>query len=106
MKISKIIKFLSFTIIIVFFCSYFIERTGYYEYKLQNRRILTEEEMQKFENDIKEGKEVDINDYLSNTNIDYSNNLTKTTSNISLKLNKYLKNILVNGLDIFDVLFK
>lgn len=62
--------------------------------------------MTKFENDIKEGKDVDLEDYLSNTNIDYSNNLTKTTSNISIKLNKYLRNILVNGFDIFDGLFK
>ena len=95
-----------FTIVVVFFCTYFMEKTGYYEYKLQNKKILTENEMLKFENDVREGKDVTLEDYLSNTNVDYSNNLTKTTSNISIKLNKYLKNILVNGFDIFDALFK
>jgi len=106
LKLNKLIKVTSFFIIVIFFCTYFIEKTGYYEYKLQNRKILTEKEMEKFENDIKEGKEVDIKDYLNSTNIDYSNKLTRTTSNINLKLNKYLKNILVNGIDIFDGLFK
>lgn len=106
MKISKLFKFIVFTIIVIFFCTYFMEKTGYYEYKLQNKKILTENEMLKFENDVKEGKDVSLEDYLSNTNVDYSNNLTKTTSNISIKLNKYLKNILVNGFDIFDALFK
>ena len=106
MKISKLFKFMVFTIVVVFFCTYFMEKTGYYEYKLQNKKILTESEMLKFENDVREGKDVTLEDYLSNTNVDYSNNLTKTTSNISIKLNKYLKNILVNGFDIFDALFK
>lgn len=106
MKISKLFRLIIFTIIIIFFCSYFMEKTGYYEYKLQNKKILTEQEMLKFEQDVKEGKDVSLEDYLSNTNIDYSNTLTKTTSNISIKLNKYLKNILVNGFDIFDGLFK
>ena len=106
MKISKLFRLIIFTIIIIFFCSYFMEKTGYYEYKLQNKKILTEQEMLKFEQDVKEGKDVSLEDYLSNTNIDYSNTLTKTTSNISIKLNKYLKTILVNGFDIFDGLFK
>lgn len=106
MKIIKLFKLFIFMTIVIFFCIYFIEKTGYYEYKLQNKKILTEQEMIKFENDIKEGKDVTLEDYLSNTNIDYSNNLTKATSNISIKLNKYLRNILVNGFDIFDGLFK
>lgn len=106
LKANKLIKFIFSVTVIIFFCAYFIERTGYYEYKLQNRKVLTEQEMTNFENDIKEGKDVDIRDYLSNTNVDYSTNLTKTTSNISIKLNKYLKNFLVNGFDVFDALFK
>lgn len=106
MKITKLFKLLIFTIVVIFFCTYFIEKTGYYEYKLQNKKILTEQEMTKFEKDVKEGKDVSLEDYLTNTNIDYSNNLTKTTSNISIKLNKYLRKILVNGFDIFDGLFK
>ena len=68
MKTNKLLKFICFIIVIVFLCSYFIEQTGYYEYKLQNKKILTEKEMKQFELDVKEGKEIDINDYLINDN--------------------------------------
>ena len=106
MKFSKLLKLGIFLLVVVFFCTYFIEKTGYYDYKMYNKKIITEREMERFEEDVKNGLDVDIYDYLGNTNIDYSNNLTKTTSNISLKLNKYIKNVLVNGFDIFEVLFK
>lgn len=103
---KKIIKLTIYLIVIIFLCSYFIQRLGYYEYNMQNRKNLTEEAIKQFEDDVKNGKDIDINDYLTTHNIDYSNKLTKTTSNISIKLNVYLKNILTNGLDIFEKLVK
>ena len=59
MKKNKLLKSIIFITIVIFFCAYFIEKTGYYEYKLQNRKLLTEQEMINFEKDIKDGKEVD-----------------------------------------------
>ena len=106
MKSKKYLKVILLITITTFLFAYFIETTGYYEYKLQNKKILTEEEMLHFEQDIKEGKEIDIEDYLKNTNPDYSNKLTQTTSELSLKLNDYLKEFLINGFNIFDGLFK
>lgn len=103
---KKIVKFSVYLIIIIFLCSYFIQISGYYEYNLQNRKNLTEEAINQFEQDVKAGKEIDINDYLTTNNIDYSNKLTKTTSNISIKLNNYLKNLLTNGFDVFEKLVK
>ena len=103
---KKIFKTIIYLIIIIFLCSYFIETSGYYEYNLQNRKNLTEEGIKKFEQDVKEGKEIDINNYLTKKNIDYSNKLTKTTSQMSIKLNNYLKEFLTNGLNIFEKLVK
>ena len=103
---KKIVKLAVYLIVIIFLCSYFMTTSGYYEYNLQNKKNLTEEAILKFEQDVKEGKEIDINDYLVDTNIDYSNKLTQTTSNISIKLNDYLKNILTNSLGIFEELVK
>ena len=60
-NLLKIILILAFTI---FVASYFIEETGYYDYKLQEKMILTNEQIKKFEQDIKGGKEVDIESYL------------------------------------------
>lgn len=89
-------------LLFLFVCSYFVEHSGYYEYNLANQRNLTEKQIQQFENDVKLGKNIDLNDYLENHTMDYSNHLTKTTSEINLKLNDYLKQIIQNTFKIFE----
>lgn len=91
MNSKKIIKLLILLVIIVFFCAYIIEVSGYYEYNLHNKRNLTEEQIKQFESDVKAGKDIDINEYISDNAVDYSNKLTKTTTKISLGVNNYLK---------------
>lgn len=94
-KFSFIILFLSFLI------GYVIEKTGYYEYNLQNKTIMTNESIRKFEEDVKEGKDVTIDKYVVNTEKDYTSILTKTTNKVALSVNKYLK----KGIEsIFNVL--
>lgn len=97
-NLLKIILILAFTL---FVASYFIEETGYYDYKLQEKMVLTNEQIKKFEQDIKEGKEVDIESYLKENDKDYSNNITTNITKVSLTTNKYLK----KGIEsIFDIL--
>lgn len=100
MKHKKLIKFLGVLLIFIFLCSYFIENSGYYEYNLQNKKTLTEEQIKQFEKDVKEGKNIDLDTYLKETTIDYSNQLTRTTSEANIRLNNYLKNILSSTFDI------
>ena len=69
--------FLSFLVI------YFSEITGYYQYQNHKKATLTQEQIKKFENDIAEGKEVDINEYLVADNRTYNNKLSKLTSKLS-----------------------
>ncbi len=106
MKHKKLVKFFCSLILLIFLFSYFIEISGYYEYNLQSKKNLTEEQMKQFESDVKAGKDIDLDHYLQETTIDYSNSLTKTTSEASIKLNQYLKNILTNGLDILGKFFQ
>lgn len=87
-NLMKLILILSFTI---FVASYFVEKTGYYDYKLQEKTILTSEQIKKFEQDLKDGKKVDIEEYLKKNEKDYSNNITTNITKISLTTNKYLK---------------
>ena len=104
MNFRKIFKALGIIIIFIFLYSYFIEKSGYYEYNLKNKKFLTDEQIKRFEEDVKIGNVIDINSYLEDTAIDYSNHLTRRTSEVSLKLNDYLKNILTNtfkGLGVF-----
>ena len=100
MKKNKILKVICISIIIIFLFSYFIEYTGYYEYNLQNKKNLTESQIKKFEEDIKLGKEIDLNNYLKEEYIDYSNSLTRTASNANIRLNNYLKKIIKSGFNL------
>lgn len=83
-------------IILIFICfsfivTYIIYETGYYEYKLQNRTVLTKEQMEQFEKDVNDGKDVTLEDYFVETEVDYTNKLTDVTVNVSSKVNSYLK---------------
>lgn len=106
MKHKRVFKLFIYLILMLFLFSYIIEKSGYYEYNLQDKKNLTEEEIKQFESDVKNGKDIDINDYLKSNKVDYSNKLTKTASTVSLNLNKYLKKTLNNTFDILGKLIK
>lgn len=106
MKGNKILKFIGGMIILIFLFAYFLENSGYYEYNLQAKKNLTEEQIKQFESDLHEGKEINLNSYLSSNVKDYSNNLTRSATNTNLKLNKYLKEILTGGFDIIGKFIK
>lgn len=106
MKKNKLFKLFCFLTILIFLFCYFIEYSGYYEYNLQNKKNLTEEQIKQFESDIKDGKEIDLNNYLKENTIDYSNSLTKTTTEANLKLNNYLKKLLTGSFDILSRFIK
>ncbi|MGN1311900.1 MAG: hypothetical protein ACI4U4_02665 [Bacilli bacterium] len=91
MNKKKIFKVVFVILFVAFIISYAIEKTGYYEYNLQNKMIMTTEAMEKFEKDISEGKDVRREDYLVSTDKDYSSSLTKGTNKVSMKVNNMLK---------------
>ncbi len=91
MNKKKICKYIFMLLFLVFVIGYVIERTGYYEYNLQNKTTMTNEAMKKFEEDLKQGKDVTIEDYTTNTEKDYTSSLTKGTNKIATKINVYLK---------------
>lgn len=91
MKKKLVVKILFGMVFIAFIISYAIGESGYYEYQLANKKYLTEEQMKKFEEDVKNGSEVDLKDYTVETRIDYTNKFTDLVSNTSMSINKYLK---------------
>ena len=84
--------FLKFIVIsfIIFLIIYFTKETGYYEYKLYTKTKLTEESIYKFEQDIKNNKDLTLNDYVVNEYVDYSNSF----SNAGCKLGNLIENIM------------
>lgn len=91
MNKKKIIKVIFTCLFLAFVVSYVIEMTGYYEYNLQNKTIMTNEAISQFEKDLAEGKDVTMENYVVSTEKDYTSSLTRTTNKVSLKVNKILK---------------
>ena len=87
----------------VFVALYYMAETGYYEYKVYNKMMITEEAMKKFENDVKEGKDISIEKYITTTHKDYSNKI----SNLGLKTGESLENFMSKGIgNFFKVIAK
>ena len=58
-------KFLTISFII-FMGLYISSISGFYEAKLSNKVALTDEAIKEFENDVIEGKTIDVNTYITN----------------------------------------
>ncbi|MCM1053733.1 MAG: hypothetical protein NC483_07155 [Ruminococcus sp.] len=104
MKKNKKTKYFFRTIwglFLIFMALIIAYESGYYETKSGNRATLTKEAMENFENDLKNGKMVDVRDYLTKESVDYSNSVTK----LGNKITNELSDIMTKGISgIFDVL--
>lgn len=90
-KINKIIKMIFVLCFVSFLTFYIAGQTGYYEYNSRKKMSFTKEQIEKFENDVKNGKNIDIQEYLKNTDKNYQNKISKTTLSISENISKITK---------------
>ena len=77
-----------FVLFIVYICVYAIGKNGFVERKMKDKTLYTEEQIRKFESDVENGQEVDVNAYLDNKVVDYSNSSSKLGENVSNLINK------------------
>ena len=91
---KKLLNLLFIIIIIIFISSYLISSSGYYEYAMQEKTIITNEKIKEFEDDIKNNKDIDLKKYLDNEEIDYSNSITTLVYNISDNSNKLARKLI------------
>ena len=91
MNKNSFFKFIFIVVFIVFVIAYVIGVSGYYEYDLANKKVLTEEKIKEFEKDVENNENIDLKDYAVDTHRDYTNKFTKSVTYVSLGLNKYLK---------------
>ena len=90
-----------FCFFLVFVALLIAYESGYYETRMSNRAVLTKEAMERFENDVKNGEVVDVNDYLKRESIDYSNGVTK----LGNKIANGISDVMTKGLSgLFDAL--
>lgn len=60
----KIIKYIFIVLFASYTAIYIMVNLGYYEYTNYNKKVFTEEQIKKFEEDIKNGIVLDANEYL------------------------------------------
>lgn len=77
-----------FVLFIIFLCLYAISVSGYVEVENKNRTLYTEEQIEKFESDVMNGKEIDINEYIDNSVVDYSNTISDVGEDLSLMIDE------------------
>ena len=82
------IRILLFTTFFLFLALYMTQETGYNEYNQAKRTALTDYEISLFEQDLKEGKEINPDKYLKNQEKDYNNRLSKMGFFLSQEIEK------------------
>ena len=88
----------------IYFSLYILDSLGYYNIATKNK-VLTEEKLKEFENDIKNGKSIDIKNYVDDET-NYKNFYSNLGYNISISIDNVLNNGLKEVGDILKKLFK
>ncbi len=91
---NNTVKLIILLLIVTFISIYAISESGYYEYKLQEKTILTNEKIKEFEADVKNNENVDIKEYLDYKELDYSNKITNLVYEISDNSNKLTRKLI------------
>lgn len=94
-KLSKIVVKIFYLLLISFIVLYFSKINGYYEFVNHNQVEMTDNEIKKFEKDIKDGKNITAKDYIKDNKKTYNNLI----SDIGYNLSEQVSNIVTNGLD-------
>lgn len=90
---GKILKGIFLILLFSFLVLLVLEETGYYQTRTSKVKTLTEEQIKLFEEDIKAGKEIDIEEYVV-TRTNYANELSNNIYKISLKLEKGVDSVI------------
>ena len=87
---NKVFKFFGIILISIFIFLIVASKSGYYEYELSKKNSLTDDAIKQFEQDVEDGKNIDINNYLNNTKKDYNNKFSKAGNKISNSIEKII----------------
>ena len=99
--VNRIFKLVMTVLVIIYLALFIANNTGYYSFSLRNRKELTEEQIKRFEEDVKNGVEIDINDYLSIESTSYQNNISSLGYNISNAIEGFVKTTIYKIFDLF-----
>lgn len=84
---------------------YISEISGYYEFQEHKQVTLTNEKIKEFEADIKEGKDINIKDYIDEKEMKLDNNFSNAGIFFSETIGEWLGNGLEATFDFFGSVF-
>ena len=87
---------------IIYIALFIANMSGYYESKIRDEVIVTNEGIKEFEEKVKNGEEIDITSFLNKERVDYSSNM----SNIGDSLTSSFENVISYGANIVTNIFK
>ena len=99
---KKLFHLLIWILFISFLVLYFAQSFGYYEDLNNKKSYLTEEKIKQFENDVKNGKEIKVENYVVNIKKDYSNKVSSFglfTSKTFASTFKWMMSSIFDGID-------
>ena len=96
-KKNRFFKIIFWIFFISFMIIYFSEITGYYEYKNYQKIAMTNEQIKKFEEDIKSGKKVNHDNYLLTEDAKFDNKLSDVANSLSNGISKLVKGSVENA---------
>ncbi len=71
---------------IVFMALYIASTSGYYESKIRDKVVLTEEGIKEFERKVQNGEDIDISSFLNQKRPDYSSYMSNLGDNLTSSL--------------------
>lgn len=94
-KVYNTFKIVILLLFIIFVTLFFASYTGYYDYENKQKALLTEAQIKKFDDDIKNGVAIDMEPYLTNPNVNYQNNV----ANLGSKFSNIISNMVSKSVD-------
>ncbi len=94
---EKIFRTCFIILFVIFSTIYISNKYGYYEFQKKREVTLTEDQIRKFEQDVKDGVNIDINNYVVDINKDYQTKL----SGMGLKFSNTISKVIKKGVDEF-----
>ncbi len=99
---KKIFKFFVLLLFMSFLVLYFAQKGGYYEKINNEKKELTNEQIKKFEEDVKKGKKIDVDDYLIINDKKYDNKVSSFGLVTSNFIGKYFKKGIIKAFSGID----
>lgn len=96
MNYKRIVQIIMSILVILFLGLYVSQMTGYYQYNESRKTTLTKDAIERFEQDVKEGRKISAGNYLQE-DTEYGNKL----SNLGMRLSSLIEkgfNKAMNGL--------